>query len=146
MLKIAGASFIKLGQWAASRTDIFPEEMCNELGSLHSNAKAHSLELTKKIISKSFGNLPFDEIFDEFKEKPLGVGAIAQVYLGKLSPKVLERAKKDEDKLVKQLKLQAEDKQEQFLKTLLLQNTWIQMNLLPLKCCILMLNSKSTVI
>lgn len=116
--EVAGASFIKLGQWAASRTDIFPEEMCNELGSLHSNAKAHSLELTKKIISKSFGNLPFDEIFDEFKEKPLGVGAIAQVYLGKLSPKVLERAKKDEDKLVKQLKLQAEDKQEQFFENI----------------------------
>ncbi|ODV80609.1 putative ABC1 family protein, mitochondrial precursor [Suhomyces tanzawaensis NRRL Y-17324] len=91
--ELAGASFIKLGQWAASRTDIFPKEMCEELGTLHSNAKAHSLHETKRIISQSFGDLPFDEIFDEFNDKPLGVGAIAQVYIAKLSNKAIERVK-----------------------------------------------------
>ena len=30
--------------------------------------------------------MPFDQIFDEFDEKPLGVGAIAQVYKAKLTP------------------------------------------------------------
>ncbi|KAI5955227.1 hypothetical protein KGF54_001788 [Candida jiufengensis] len=100
----AGASFIKLGQWAASRTDIFPIELCNELGSLHSNAKAHSFEQTKKTLVKSFGGLPFDEIFDEFNEKPVGVGAIAQVYTGKLSKKVLEKASNEENIIEKKLK------------------------------------------
>lgn len=90
--ELGGASFIKLGQWAASRTDIFPKELCDELGRLHSNAKAHSLSSTKKIVSESFG-LPFDEIFDEFNEKPLGVGAIAQVYIAKLSNKALKKQK-----------------------------------------------------
>lgn len=92
--EVAGASFIKLGQWAGSRTDIFPKELCDELGHLHSNVKAHSLEATKKIISKSFGDMPFDEIFEEFNEKPVGVGAIAQVYIGKLSKLALLQAKK----------------------------------------------------
>ncbi|KAI5965640.1 uncharacterized protein KGF55_001002 [Candida pseudojiufengensis] len=100
----AGASFIKLGQWAASRTDIFPLELCNELGSLHSNAKAHSLEATKKIIRSSFGGLPFEEIFDEFNEKPVGVGAIAQVYTAKLSQKVLDKAAQEEKEVEQKLK------------------------------------------
>lgn len=83
----AGAAFIKLGQWAASRTDIFPTEMCAIMSSLHSNAPAHSLATTKKTIEKAFG-LPFEEIFEEFQETPLGVGAIAQVYKAKLKPQL----------------------------------------------------------
>ncbi|ODQ80832.1 hypothetical protein BABINDRAFT_161038 [Babjeviella inositovora NRRL Y-12698] len=83
--ELAGASFIKLGQWAASRTDIFPRELCNQLGQLHLNAKAHLLHQTKRIISRAFNGLPFDEIFEEFREVPLGVGAIAQVYIARLS-------------------------------------------------------------
>ncbi|KAH3011732.1 hypothetical protein KXV73_006127 [Aspergillus fumigatus] len=82
----AGPAFIKLGQWAASRTDIFPPEMCNIMSSLHSHAPAHSLHQTKKTISKAFNGLPFEEIFEEFYEEPLGVGAIAQVYRAKLKP------------------------------------------------------------
>ncbi|KLJ08301.1 aarF domain-containing kinase [Blastomyces silverae] len=81
----AGAAFIKLGQWAASRSDIFPPELCAEMSSLHSDAPAHSLHATKRIISKAF-NMPFEDIFEEFDEKPLGVGAIAQVYKAKLRP------------------------------------------------------------
>ncbi|KAK0893939.1 hypothetical protein LTR91_023181 [Friedmanniomyces endolithicus] len=81
----AGAAFIKLGQWAASRTDIFPTEMCSVMSSLHSDAPAHSLKVTKETLEKAFGR-PFDQIFDEFHEHPLGVGAIAQVYKAKLKP------------------------------------------------------------
>ncbi|KAI9933401.1 hypothetical protein MW887_007874 [Aspergillus wentii] len=80
----AGPAFIKLGQWAASRTDIFPPQLCNTLSSLHSNAPAHPLHETEKTIIKAFGGIPFDDIFEEFQEKPLGVGAIAQVYKAKL--------------------------------------------------------------
>lgn len=60
--------------------------MCDLMSSLHSNAPAHSLADTKKTIVKAFGGRPFDEIFEEFQEKPLGVGAIAQVYKAKLKP------------------------------------------------------------
>ena len=60
--------------------------MCSVMSSLHSNAPAHSLEETKRIIIQAFDGLPFQEIFEEFQEKPLGVGAIAQVYRAKLKP------------------------------------------------------------
>lgn len=82
----AGPTFIKLGQWAASRTDIFPDEMCDMMSKLHSNVTAHPLWKTKRIIRKAFGGRKFEDIFEEFEEKPLGVGAIAQVYKAKLKP------------------------------------------------------------
>ncbi|PGG95775.1 Atypical/ABC1/ABC1-C protein kinase [Blastomyces parvus] len=93
----AGAAFIKLGQWAASRSDIFPPELCAEMSSLHSDAPAHSLHATKRTISKAF-NMPFEDIFEEFDEKPLGVGAIAQVYKARLRPDlcVQDRLVRDE--------------------------------------------------
>ncbi|CAR25883.1 hypothetical protein ZYGR_0A04560 [Zygosaccharomyces rouxii] len=89
-LELAGPSFIKLGQWAGSRTDMFSPGLCHELSNLHSNSKPHSLKYSKQRICQSLDNqFEFDEIFDEFREKPLGVGAIAQVYMGKLSDKFI---------------------------------------------------------
>ncbi|KAI5782712.1 hypothetical protein EDC01DRAFT_664600 [Geopyxis carbonaria] len=85
-LETAGPTFIKLGQWAASRTDVFPTELCDLMSKLHSNAKPHSFGATKRIISKAFGGRQLDEIFEEFDETPLGVGAIAQVYRAKVKP------------------------------------------------------------
>lgn len=80
----AGPTFIKLGQWAASRTDIFPTEMCEVMAKLHSNAPAHSMRTTRKTVEAAFNGRRFEDIFDEFDQTPLGVGAIAQVYKAKL--------------------------------------------------------------
>ena len=85
-MELAGPAFIKLGQWAASRTDIFPTEMCEIMSKLHSNAPAHSMHATKKTVEAAFNGRKFEDIFEEFDEKPLGVGAIAQVYKAKLKP------------------------------------------------------------
>lgn len=60
--------------------------MCLIMSTLHSNAPAHSLETSKRTIEDAFDGRPFDDIFEEFDEKPLGVGAIAQVYKAKLKP------------------------------------------------------------
>lgn len=111
----AGAAFIKLGQWAASRTDIFPKEMCMIMSSLHSNAPAHSLEVTKRTIEKAFGK-PFEEIFDEFQEKPLGVGAIAQVYKAKLKPD-LAASEQDRSDLPQNFREKALKTMDPFLKS-----------------------------
>lgn len=83
--ELGGASYIKLGQWAASRTDIFNKGLCAELSNLHSNAKEHNFKATRKILRETFNGVELDEIFDEFPETPIGCGAIAQVYLAKLN-------------------------------------------------------------
>ena len=60
------------------------------MSELHSHAPAHSLRATKRTIEKAFGGSggvrSFQDIFEEFDETPLGVGAIAQVYKAKLKP------------------------------------------------------------
>lgn len=84
----AGPTFIKLAQWAGSRQDLFPESLCERLGKLHSNGKPHTLKYTKRVIESVFGR-KFDEIFVEFGEEPLGIGAVAQVYKAKLRPDVI---------------------------------------------------------
>jgi aarF domain-containing kinase len=75
----------QLGQWAASRTDIFPDTLCEFLSKLHSSARPHSLAATKRTVSGAFQDRDFDDIFEEFIEEPLGVGAMAQVYKARLS-------------------------------------------------------------
>lgn len=66
-----------MGQWAASRTDIFPQEMCIRLSKLHSAVDPHPFHETKRVIEKAF-NRPFEEIFINFDMDPIGIGAIAQ--------------------------------------------------------------------
>ncbi|XWW98534.1 hypothetical protein V2A60_006534 [Cordyceps javanica] len=94
-MELAGPAFIKLGQWAASRSDIFPNELCDTMSKLHSNAPAHSMRVTRATLEAAFGGRPFEDIFDEFDEKPLGVGAIAQVYKAKLKPDLASPADSD---------------------------------------------------
>jgi len=55
------------------------------MSKLHSNVKAHSLSATRRIIEATFDGRSFDTIWDEFDPKPLGVGAIAQVYKAKVN-------------------------------------------------------------
>ncbi|CCK67857.1 Cqd1p KNAG_0A01680 [Huiozyma naganishii CBS 8797] len=76
----AGPTFIKLGQWAASRTDLFPPELCEELSSLHSNVSPHPFAYTESTLCEVFQVERLDQVFDEFHRTPLGVGAIAQVH------------------------------------------------------------------
>ncbi|KAG8975702.1 hypothetical protein FRC05_005220 [Tulasnella sp. 425] len=84
----AGPTFIKLAQWAASRVDIFPQQLCERLGTLHSTTKPHSFAHTKRVVEHAFG-MSFDEVFEEFEEQPIGSGAIAQVYRATLRKDVL---------------------------------------------------------
>ncbi|KZT02456.1 ABC1-domain-containing protein [Laetiporus sulphureus 93-53] len=77
----AGPTFIKLAQWAASRADLFSSLLCERLGALHSRGKAHPFSHTKRVVEHVFQR-PFDEVFEEFDETPIGSGAIAQVSRG----------------------------------------------------------------
>ena len=85
-MELAGPAFIKLGQWAASRSDVFADALCEIMSKLHSNSSAHSMHATRKIVEAAFDGRRFEDIFEEFNETPLGVGAIAQVYKAKLKP------------------------------------------------------------
>ena len=68
----------QLAQWAASRADLFPASLCERMGKMHSQGRTHSLAHTKRVIERVFQR-PFDDVFEEFDETPIGSGAIAQV-------------------------------------------------------------------
>nr|CAD1819314.1 unnamed protein product [Ananas comosus var. bracteatus] len=82
-LEMAGPAFIKWGQWAATRPDLFPSDLCVELAKLHSRAPAHSFAYSKKAIEKAFGR-KLHEIFEDFDEVPVASGSIAQVHRASL--------------------------------------------------------------
>lgn len=103
----AGPSFIKLGQWAASRTDLFPAALCAKMSKLHSGNKPHPFRYTKKVLQRAF-HLPFDEIFEAFEEKPIGCGAIAQVYRARLRPEILTQSSAEAAQLADELAHQAD--------------------------------------
>jgi len=82
-MELAGPTFIKLAQWAATRVDIFPPQLCAALARLQSEVKPHSLQDTRRIIREQFA-ADIEDLFLEFSDKPVGVGAIAQVYSARL--------------------------------------------------------------
>ncbi|EPS65841.1 hypothetical protein M569_08936, partial [Genlisea aurea] len=96
-LEKAGPAFIKWGQWAAARPDLFPKDLCDELGELHSKAPAHSFDYTRRTIEKAFG-CKLGEIFDNFEEQPVASGSVAQVHQATLRSK--NRRQQDQGAIV----------------------------------------------
>lgn len=83
-LEMAGPAFIKWGQWAATRADLFPPDVCDELSKLHSSAPAHEFSYTEKAIKDAFG-FTLVELFDEFEEQPVASGSIGQIHRASVS-------------------------------------------------------------
>jgi aarF domain-containing kinase len=82
-LEKAGPAFIKWGQWAATRPDLFPRDLCTKLSELHTKAPEHNFAYTKKTIERAFGR-KLSEIFENFEEAPVASGSIAQVHRASL--------------------------------------------------------------
>ncbi|KAL2914235.1 hypothetical protein HK105_206179 [Polyrhizophydium stewartii] len=82
-LETSGPTFIKLGQWASSRADLFPPYVCEALSRLQANVTPHSLEHTSRMIEDAFG-ATIEELFVRFDTTPIGCGAIAQVHYAEL--------------------------------------------------------------
>ena len=92
-LERAGPAFIKWGQWAATRLDLFPPDLCASLERLHAAAPAHPRRLTVAEVRAAFGVDSLDELFEGFPEQPLASGSIGQVYRARLSAAGAARAR-----------------------------------------------------
>ncbi|XP_004069941.1 uncharacterized aarF domain-containing protein kinase 2 [Oryzias latipes] len=77
----SGPTFIKLGQWASTRRDIFPPEFCERFSRLHVKVRPHSWAHTKQCLQRAFGESWRRVLVFESKE-PVGSGCVAQVYRG----------------------------------------------------------------
>ena len=82
-LEELGPTYVKIGQIMSSRTDVLPEHYCKELEKLRSDVKPLDAETVREVIEQESGK-KIGEIFQEFKDEPLGSASIAQAHYGVL--------------------------------------------------------------
>ena len=77
-----GTTFIKLGQFLATRPDIIGEEMAKSLEKLQDKVPAFNVNEAKKIIEKEIGPNQFKNILEI--SEPIAAASIAQVHIAKI--------------------------------------------------------------
>ena len=77
-LQSMGTTFIKLGQFLATRPDIIGEDLSNQLETLQDKLPPFSLSEAKKIIKKDLGDQMFNSIIN--LSEPVAAASIAQVH------------------------------------------------------------------
>lgn len=88
-LSSMGPSYIKLGQWMATRPDFFPEEMCATLEKLYDRTSPHGWSHTEKVLRTKFTDGPHKgqnalRFISEIEKEPINSGSIAQIHRAKL--------------------------------------------------------------
>ncbi|OMJ23862.1 ABC1 family protein [Smittium culicis] len=89
-MSLAGPTFVKLSQWASTRTDIFPPQFCIEISKLQSDNKPHSFRFTKSVLESNLPGGNITQIFEWIDPVPMGVGSIAQVHKAKLNKHTID--------------------------------------------------------
>jgi len=77
-----GTTFIKLGQFLATRPDIIGEEMARDLEKLQDKVPAFELYEAKKVIKKEIGEKQYQNIIEI--GQPIAAASIAQVHFAKI--------------------------------------------------------------
>lgn len=85
----SGPTFIKLGQWASTRRDVFSPEFCGRFSRLHVRVRPHSWAHTKQCLRRAFGDA-WKRLFRFESKEPVGSGCVAQVYRASARVDVIE--------------------------------------------------------
>ena len=81
-LEKMGTTFIKLGQFLATRPDIIGEKIANDLEKLQDKLPAFNTEKARTIIEKEIGSKPYKNILS--LSEPIAAASIAQVHFAKI--------------------------------------------------------------
>ncbi|NEO74322.1 AarF/ABC1/UbiB kinase family protein [Moorena sp. SIO3H5] len=81
-----GGFWVKTGQLLALRTDLFPDEICEQLIRLQYEAIGFPMALVRSTIESELG-APMEKIFKDFDETPLAAASIGQVHRATLRSK-----------------------------------------------------------
>ncbi len=79
LLEQLGPTYVKIGQMMASRSDILPPEMIEELSKLQSDAAPFSWEEASQVILGDLGKPP-EELFASIEHEPFAAASTAQVH------------------------------------------------------------------
>jgi ubiquinone biosynthesis protein len=83
VLESAGGVYIKLGQIAATRVDLLPSEVCEELAKLQHQARPEPQEQIAAVLESELGS-DLTTIFSEFEWEPLAAASIGQTHRARL--------------------------------------------------------------
>ena len=78
-LEDLGPTYVKIGQIMSSRVDLLPESYCKELEKLRQNVQELDPALARAVIEQETGK-KIDEIYQEFRDKPIGSASIGQAH------------------------------------------------------------------
>ena len=78
-LETLGPTYIKLGQFLSTRSDLLPESYLNALSRLQDDVKSFPFAEVEKIISSELG-IRFSKAFRDFDPEPIGAASIGQVH------------------------------------------------------------------
>jgi len=82
VLEQAGGVYVKLGQIAATRVDMLPPAVCEELAELQSRAPQEDPERIRAVLEAELG--PVQDTFAEFDWEPLAAASIGQTHVARL--------------------------------------------------------------
>lgn len=85
----SGPTYIKLGQWASTRRDLFSEAFCAQFSKLHVQVTPHPWTHTEHILRQAFGE-DWGRVLCFEKQEPVGSGCVAQVYKARANPAFLD--------------------------------------------------------
>jgi len=101
-----GATFIKVGQIASTRTDLLPRPLIEELTRLQDQVPPFPFNAVRQTIEADFRR-PLEDVFTQFEERPLAAASVAQVHAAVLRttgeriavkvrrPEILEKVRLD---------------------------------------------------
>lgn len=78
-LQELGLTYLKLGQFLATRFDILPVEVCRELNMLFEDIPPMTFEVAKAVIESELKG-PLHEFFPVFNREPIAAASVAQVH------------------------------------------------------------------
>ncbi|MBB5787137.1 AarF/UbiB family protein [Jiangella mangrovi] len=82
-LNAGGVTFVKLGQILATRRDVLPAEVADELARLQDDAAPVPWPDVEKVLVSEL-NAPVEDLFAEFDREPLAAASVGQVHVARL--------------------------------------------------------------
>eukprot|EP00592_Proboscia_alata_P007236 CAMPEP_0194365292 /NCGR_PEP_ID=MMETSP0174-20130528/13304_1 /TAXON_ID=216777 /ORGANISM="Proboscia alata, Strain PI-D3" /LENGTH=179 /DNA_ID=CAMNT_0039139867 /DNA_START=115 /DNA_END=655 /DNA_ORIENTATION=+ len=78
--------YVKSAQFISTRQDLFPKQYTDTLQGFTDSLDPRDVRLVKAVIAKEL-QVPFEDVFCEFDEQPLGSASVAQVHRASLTEK-----------------------------------------------------------